>query len=145
MPTSETDLQLLTLPALVAKYDRFTQHETGARAVAIRLELSAAPELDSAEFRLFDRWANEYAARAWTRLNDHGPAHNSSDGNPMVMITTVQDVSERVRALGVPHGHIADHSIWAVTRAFDAAMTWVYLECGFQEVIRRYEPLAPKR
>lgn len=134
---------MITTRQLIAKFHTFTQRETAAGDVQRAMITAGTHELDDAQQCVFHDLADEFATRALDYLISNRGDHDHSNASPgMLIIQNAQSATVNLNALGVPRGHIASHSLFAVARAATAAITWSYITLGLVETSVRLATLS---
>lgn len=79
-----------------------------------------------------------YGTQALTYVTTHHGDHGDSMTSPgMLMIQNADYAAEKWHEMGMPRGHITRHSMWSVSRAAVAALTWSLIELGIAETVSR--------
>src|SRR5262245_54655253 len=93
--------------------------------------------LTDAQQAEFHRIADEYGTRALQYVTENNADHDGSMTAPgMALIQAAAGAAENWAIHGLPNENIADHSLWAVSRAATAALTWAHVALGHIEASR---------
>ena len=139
---SQPDQPMITTRELLALFDRLTKSQTEVHEVLAVLDALNTETLSDAQGLIFHRLANEYGNNALTYLTHNHSDYDRTMADPgLLLIQTATTAAERWHSLGMPRGHIADHSLYLVARTAVAALTCVYIEQGHIEAGERLDQL----